>query len=109
MHLELVRAKGAMLCVQRRCNEMGIHNVMIKAYLFNTLVAPILNFGCEVWGVYHCAPLANAEGGWGDKGEAEKLQRMFLRGAFGGLPETTTGVVMMEEAARSPKMHSWFN
>ena len=93
--------------MRHKCHELGIHNVSIQANLFNTLVASRLNYGCEVWGVYHMLKQTSDGGGWGNKGEAELLQRKFLRGAF-SLPEsTTTGAVMMKEARRVPIMHAW--
>jgi hypothetical protein len=44
----------------RRCYMMRLHNIGIKSYLFNTLVRPVLNYGCEVWGP---AVMADAGGG----------------------------------------------
>jgi hypothetical protein len=44
------KAKTAYFLLHRKCNVMDIHNVFIKIKLFDALIRPILNFGCEVWG-----------------------------------------------------------
>ena len=46
----LSKAKTATFLMFRRCYTMGVHNVKTQLHLFDSLVRPILNFGCEVWG-----------------------------------------------------------
>jgi hypothetical protein len=40
----------ARFALARRYDVMGLHNVGIKSYLFNALVRPVINYGCEIWG-----------------------------------------------------------
>lgn len=44
-------AKRAMLGLQRRCQQLSIHDPIMKCKLFDTLVKPILCYCCEVWSV----------------------------------------------------------
>jgi hypothetical protein len=50
--LEQRRGAGerARFALARRYDAMGLHNVGVKAHLFNTLVRPVINYGCEIWG-----------------------------------------------------------
>ena len=60
----------------------------------------------EVWAPYHMSKLAAAGCGTGCKA-AEQVQRMFLRKAFGGMPDSSTGDVMLFESGCVPMMHAW--
>ncbi len=60
-------AKRAMFGVQRRCQELKIHNPVLKCTLFDTLVKPILCYSCEVWSVL------------GTKTALESMDRIQLR------------------------------
>ena len=44
-------AKRAMFGLQRRCQQLSIHDPVLKCKLFDTLVKPILCYCCEVWSV----------------------------------------------------------
>ena len=41
-------ATRAMFGLQRRCQQLHLHDPIIKCKLFDTLVKPILCYGCEV-------------------------------------------------------------
>ena len=47
-------AKRAMFGLQRRCQQLRIHDPTLKCELFDTLVKPILCHGCEIWSVLGC-------------------------------------------------------
>ena len=44
-------AKRDMIGVQRRCQQLRIHDPVLKCKLFDTLLKPILRYCCEVWSV----------------------------------------------------------
>jgi hypothetical protein len=48
--------------VKRKCYAMDLHNVGIKAHLFNSLVRPVINAGCEIWGPGTMAEARGQEG-----------------------------------------------
>lgn len=107
MASNLVKAKAAMNAMKQRCRELGMHNIMVQCDLFNVLVASILNFGSEMWGVYHMEDMPKNNCDWGAKCEAEMLHRIFLRSIF-QVRTRSSGPPLMNEARRSPIMHSWF-
>ena len=43
--------RAAMHGMQRRCAELHISDVGMRAKLFKTLVQPVLTYACEVWAV----------------------------------------------------------
>jgi len=61
-------AKKALFAMRRRCALLGIRDPALQCKLFDTLVLPILSYGCEVWGVDTKCGAA-----------AEALHRDFLR------------------------------
>lgn len=107
MRSNLVKAKAALNAMKQRCRELGVHNIMVQCGLFNSLVASILNFGSEMWGVYHMHDMASVPTAWGSGGEAEMFHRNFLRSTF-QVRTRSTGAPLMVEARRTPIMHSWF-
>ncbi len=44
-------AKKDLFAMRRRCALLGIRDPALHCKLFDTLVLPILSYGCEVWGV----------------------------------------------------------
>jgi len=64
-------AKKALFAMRRRCALLGIRDPALQCKLFDTLVLPILSYGCEVWGVdtkCDCQPqrLAKCQQFWDD-------------------------------------------
>ena len=107
MKNRLVKAKAALNCMNQRCRQLDLHNIMIQCGLFDALVRSVMNFGCESWGVYHMNKLSSSTVAWGSGGQAELLHRSFLRSIF-QVRKSTTVAPLMNEARRSPIMHSWF-
>jgi hypothetical protein len=101
----MAKARLSLHIMMRRCRDMGLHNVMVQANLFNTMVASVLNYGCVVWSPYHLACMRQK--GWGASHPVEDLQTSFLRQSF-QVPKSTTIAMMMNEARRTPLMHAWF-
>ena len=44
-------ARKALFTMQQCCGLLGIRDPALQCKLFDTLVLPILSYGCEVWGV----------------------------------------------------------
>jgi len=103
----LIKAKAALNCMKQRCRQLDLHHVIIMCGLFDSLVKSVINFGCEGWGVYHMHSLTRGTVDWGSGGEAESLHRSFLTSIF-HVRKSTTIAPLMNEARRSPIMHSWF-
>jgi hypothetical protein len=100
------KGRAALFALIRRCHEMGLHNVAVKCHLFNSLVVPVMSYGCEVWGAYHFAKIAMPQYMWGSRGLAEQVQWLFLRQSL-GVFNTTAVAPMMHETGRQPIMHFW--
>ena len=47
-------AERAMFGLQRRCQQLRIHGSNLRCKMFDTLVKPILCYGCEIWSVLGC-------------------------------------------------------
>lgn len=89
-----------------RCAQMGVHNVMVRCSLFNSLVTPVLSYGCEVWGPPLLSKLCRAAGKWGGQGPVEQLHRSYLYRLFGVKPSAPVPAVM-SAAGRVPIVHGW--
>jgi hypothetical protein len=101
----LSKAKMALGAMRMRCRSLGLHNVHIVSKLFDSLVGSVLNYGCEVWGVYHMYDWER-RALWGDKGDCELVHKAFLRSTcnvFSSCPSA----VLMNEVGRRPLMHTW--
>ena len=96
----LSKGRSAAYAMTRRCHELDIHNVFIKCHLFDSLVKPILMYGCEVWG-----PSVMAGGKClvdsGFTKELELLHKGFLRQCL-GVRKSVPDVVLMSEMRRKP-------
>jgi hypothetical protein len=97
----LSKAKTATFLMFRRCYTMGVHNVKTQLHLFDSLVRPILNFGCEVWG-----PSILKDKGVATSHECETWHRSVLKQMLGVCTSTTNHIVM-EELNRSPLCFDW--
>ena len=92
-----VAARKAMFGMMRRCAMMGITNSQLKCQLFDTLVLPVLTYGCEVWGTQYmhsgCEVL-------------EKVHKLFLRKLL-GVRNSTANFMMYSEVGRLPLQFVW--
>ena len=92
--------------LQRRCQQLSIHDPTLKRKLFDTLVRPILSYCCEVWsvlgsdtapqGLCHCQALA----------ELERVQVGFLKILLGVQVHTKTTHIMAD-FGRYPLKLKW--
>ena len=89
-------AKKALFAMRRRCALLGIQDPALQCKLFDTLVLPILSYGCEVWGVDTKCGAA-----------AEALHREFLRRLL-GVRKSTANHMVLAELGRFPlQVHFW--
>lgn len=102
----VVKARRALHAMFNQCFRVGLHSATVQSNLFNVLVQPIMEYGCEVWGAYHVSDWERCH--WGDDGDAEVFHRDMLRRCF-SVRRSTPGIFMLEELGRTPIMHSWFS
>lgn len=98
------KGRRAMFAMLKRCHELNIHNVGLKCHLFDALVRPVVNYGCEVW-----APSVMASGDHfiaGLREEAEKFHLAFLRQCL-GVRKCTHTAALMHEMGRLPLAFNW--
>jgi hypothetical protein len=107
MSLRIGKAEQAFILMRRRCGELDIHSAALRSNLFNALVSSVLASGSEVWGLYHLRGWLSGDQEWGMRCTPERLHRRFLRWAFGSLPQSVDGTVLLIEAGRAPLVHSW--
>ena len=90
-------ATRAMFGLQRRCQQLHLHDPIIKCKLFDMLVKPILCYGCEVWSIV---------GNKSDLEKLERIQRGFLKRLL-GVHMQTTSLHVLAEFGKYPLQLSW--
>lgn len=90
-------AKRAMFGLHRRCQQLHIHDPLMRCKLFDTLVKPILCYCCEVWSVL---------GSKADLDEMERVELRFLKGLLGVQMHTKT-LHVFAEFGRYPLHIAW--
>ena len=88
----------ALHALHRRCSELRIATPATLCQLFDSLVAPVLSYACEVW--------ALAPGTSKPAAAAEVLHRNFLRRVAGMHPTTLTAATYAE-FGRTPLSLTW--
>ena len=83
--------------MQQRSVDIGITSPKLKCSLFDSLVAPVMSYGCEIWGVHHLI---------GHYEEAEKLHRSFLKRLIHVRKNVPTNV-LLAELGRFPLCFEW--
>ena len=81
----------------KRCGEIHISDPRTKCDLFDSLVAPILQYACEVWAVDHKH----------DTCKLEVLHRGFLRKLL-GVHDQTPNKSVLGEFGRLPLQFTWW-
>jgi hypothetical protein len=81
--------KKVVFALQRRCVELRIFDLALQCQLFNTLVKPVLSYGCEVW-LDHWA-----------REQLDVVHRAFLKSLL-GVSTTTSSYVVLVEFGRFP-------
>jgi hypothetical protein len=95
------KAQKAYHKMNGRCHALELYNVDVLTHLFDTLVRPILNFGCEVWGPSMLNnPLITTNH------VCEKWHRNILKRMVGVCTSTASNIIM-EELDRVPLCFDW--
>ena len=89
-------ARKALLAMRRRCALLGIRDPALQCKLFDTLVLPIVSYGCEVWGV-------DAKCG----AAAEALHKGFMKSLLGVRRSVATHMVLAELGCFPLQIHFW--
>jgi len=101
----VAKARKVMHAMFTRCYKWGLHNLNAQCHLFDTLVKPVLSFGCEVWGPDWVASMCRK----GDfcTGAAEReVHFPFMRQSM-GVSRSTSTAVMKQELRREPMAFHW--
>jgi hypothetical protein len=96
----LSKGRAALFALIRRCHEIDLHNVHLKLHLFDSLVKPILLYGCEVW----LPSLLSKRKHISDNPffiELESMHKKFLKQCL-GLRLSTSDSILMTELNRHP-------
>jgi hypothetical protein len=99
------KGRAAMFALVRRCYELNIHNVYTRCRLFDSLVVPILNYGCEVWGPSNLVRGSKLLSGVRE--EVEKMHISFLRQCL-GVRRSTSAAIIMHELGRVCRGLLWY-
>ena len=84
---------------------MKLRNVQLLCHLFDSLVMPVLNYGCEIWAVDWVSGMCR-EGSFASGEAEEDIHRRFLRQCVGVCKSTTTAV-LYQELGRRPMSMFW--
>ena len=87
----------ALHALHQRCSDLRLDTPSIMCRLFDSLIAPVLSYGCEVWSYSSNASSLSA---------AEVLHRRFLKRIAGMHPTTATPAVY-GEFGRTPLSIHW--
>ena len=90
-------ARRTMFGLYRRCQQLSIHDLVLKCKLFDTLVKPILCYCCEVW----YAPRSQVA-----LDEMEQVEIGFLKVLLGDPVQTKT-LHVPSEFGRHPMHLTW--
>jgi len=88
-------AKKAVFALRRRCVKLRISDPALQCQLFDALIKPVLNYGCEVWSD-HIA-----------REQLEVVHRAFLKSLL-GVSTTTSSYVVLAEFGRFPLEIFWW-
>ena len=99
------KARRAMYGMFSRCYAMKMHNVNLQCHLFDSLVRPLLCYGCEVWGVDWVSEMCRAGNFASGKAE-EEVHKPFLRQSLGVCKSTPTAA-LYQELGRYPVTMFW--
>jgi hypothetical protein len=87
--------KKAIFALRHRCVELRIFDPTLQCQLFDALVKPVLNYGCEIW-LNHMA-----------REQLEVVHWVFFKSSL-GVSTTTSSYVMLAECGRFPLEIFWW-
>jgi hypothetical protein len=100
----LSKARAVLYAMRQRCHELHLDNVHARCRLFDALVLPVLNYGCEVWAPEH---LCKQKSAVNMSGVADTLHNDFMRHALGVRKSTPVAAMLEELGGRQPIACAW--
>ena len=82
------QGQKSLFCLLKKALKLQFPNSIVLSHLFDSLVRPVLEYGCETWGY------VKAE-------EIEKARHKFIKFAL-GLPSTAADLAIYGEIGRTP-------
>ena len=82
------QGQKSLLCLLKKALKLQFPNPIVLSHLFDSLVQPVLEYGCETWGYI------KAE-------EIEVVHCKFIKFAL-GLPSTAANLAIYGEIGRTP-------
>jgi hypothetical protein len=100
------KARGAMRTMFGKCYKLQLHNPNVQGHLFDSLIKPLLCYGCEVWGPDLTSSACKAGGNLASGAAEVEVHKAFMRQSLGvGL--NTPAAALMHELGRQPVMIFW--
>ena len=101
------KARAGMRTMFGKCYKLNLHNANVQGHLFDSLIKPLLCYGCEVWGPDVMSAAVKSGGSNLASGAAEvEVHKAFMRQSLGvGL--NTPSAALMHELGRRPTMVFW--
>lgn len=91
----VAKAKRGMFALFSKCYKHRWHNVDLMCHLFDSVVKPVLCYGCEVWGVDWTSRLC-IQGNFASGPAEEEVHKPFLRQVLGVCKSTPCAAMYME-------------
>jgi hypothetical protein len=95
IHRLAMSGKKVVFALRRRCVELCIFDPTLQCQLFDTLVKPVLSYGCEIWSDHMARELL------------EVVHQAFLKLLL-GVSTTTSSYVVLAEFGRFPLEIFWW-
>ena len=99
------KARKALYGMFSRCHALKLHNVNVQCHLFDTLVRPLMCYGCEVWAVDWLADMCRT-GNFASGSAEELVHKPFLRQSL-GVCKSTPVAAMYQDLGRYPVTMFW--
>ena len=87
------QANKALFILQKAISKLSYPKPSLLLHLFDSLVRPVLDYGCEIWGYLPTEDL-------------ELIHRKFCKFAL-GVPKSTTNIACYGELGRPPLILRW--
>ena len=101
------KARAGMRTMFGKCYRLKLHNANVQGHLFDSLIKPVLCYGCEVWGPDLMSAAVKSGGSNLASGAAEvEVHKPFMRQSLGVGLNTPTAA-LMHELGRRPTMVFW--
>lgn len=103
---DALKAAGqrAMWAMLGKLKHLEMRDLYLKTHMFDTLVKPVLSYGCEVWGPDALQDVSSADGML--KNSLQEVQTLFMR-QLGKLRKSTSRQVMLKELSWAPLSAHW--